>query len=91
MVLSGLTAGELCGALVPGARAGMAVTLFVPVMTLASGRRSCDRLTAAWPALPGKREERLAQRQRSGTAVEKVAGNIPEGIFTMVLTGACRR
>ncbi len=92
MVLSGLTAGELCGALVPGARAGMAVTLLcVPVMTLASCRRSCDRLTAAWPTLLAKREERLAQQQRFGTAVEKVAGNIPEGIFTMVLIGACRR
>jgi len=91
MVFSGRLPANSAGRWSQAHGPGMAVTLFVPVMTLASCRRSCDRLTAAWPALLAKREERLAQQQRFGMAVEKVAGNIPEGIFTMVLIGACRR
>ena len=54
-------------------------------MSLASCRRCCDRLTAAWPGFLAKREERLAQQRRFGTAAEKVAENILEDLFTMVL------
>jgi len=57
----------------------------VTVMTLASYRRCCDRLTSAWPEFLAKREERLAQQRRFGTAAEKVAENILEDLFTMVL------
>jgi hypothetical protein len=57
----------------------------VTVLTLASYRRCCDRLTATWPAFLAKREERLAQQRRFGTAAEKVAENILEDLFTMVL------
>ena len=55
------------------------------VVSLASYRRCCDRLTAAWPAFLARREERLAQQRRFGTAAEKVAENIVEDLFTMVL------
>jgi hypothetical protein len=54
-------------------------------MSLASYGRCCGRLTAAWPAFQAKREERLAQQRRYGTAAEKVAENILEDLFTMVL------
>jgi hypothetical protein len=57
----------------------------VTVLTLASYRRCCDRLTATWPAFLAKRGERLAQQRRFGTAAEKVAENILEDLFTMVL------
>jgi hypothetical protein len=55
------------------------------VTSLASYRRCCDRLTTAWPKFLAKREERLAQQRRFGTAAEKVAENILEDLFTMVL------
>ena len=55
------------------------------VTSLASYRRCCDQLTAAWQAFLAKREARLAQQRRFGTAAEKVAGNILEDLFTMVL------
>ncbi len=55
------------------------------VASLASYRRCCDRLTAAWPAFLAKRQERLAQQRRFGTAAEKVAENILEDLFTMTL------
>ena len=57
----------------------------VAVVSLASYRRCCDRLIAAWPEFLAKREERLAQQRRFGTAAEKVAENILEDLFTMVL------
>jgi hypothetical protein len=57
----------------------------VTVVTLASYRRCCEHLAAAWPAFLAKREERLEQRRRFGTAAEKVAENIVEDLFTMVL------
>ena len=57
----------------------------VAVVSLASYRRCCDRLTAAWPDFLAKREERLAQQRRFGVAAEKVAENILEDLFTMVL------
>jgi hypothetical protein len=42
-------------------------------------------MTRAWAGLQAKRWERLAQQARLGTAAEKVAGNILEDLFTMVL------
>lgn len=57
----------------------------ISVASLACYRRGCDRLTAAWPAFLAKREERLAQQRRYGTAAEKVAENILEDLFTTVL------
>jgi len=55
------------------------------VDTLAAYRHCCDRLVGAWPAFTAKREERLAQQRRFGTASEKVAENILEDLFTTVL------
>lgn len=55
------------------------------VASLASYRRCCDRLTDAWPAFLAKRDQRLAQQRRFGTAAEKAAENILEDLFTMVL------
>lgn len=55
------------------------------VASLASYRRCCERLDSAWPAFAARREERLAQQRRYGTAAEKVAENILEDLFTMVL------
>jgi len=60
------------------------VTL-APTTSLASYGRCCGRLTAAWPGFQAKRQERLAQQRRYGTAAEKVAENILEDLFTMVL------
>ena len=40
---------------------------------------------AAWPAFQVRRTERLTQQRRFGTAAEKVAENILEDLFTMVL------
>ena len=42
-------------------------------------------MTRAWADFQAKRWERLAQQARSGTAAEKVAENILEDLFTMVL------
>ena len=42
-------------------------------------------MTRAWAGFQAKRSERLAQQARLGTAAEKVAGNILEDLFTMVL------
>jgi hypothetical protein len=55
------------------------------VVSLASYRRCCDRLTSRWPEFAWKRRQRLAQQDRYGTAAEKVAENILEDLFTMVL------
>jgi hypothetical protein len=55
------------------------------VVSLASYRHCCDRLTTAWPGFLAKRQERLAQQRRFGAAAEKVAENILEDLFTMVL------
>jgi hypothetical protein len=42
-------------------------------------------MTRAWPRFQARRWERLAQQGRLGTAAEKVAENILEDLFTMVL------
>ncbi|MGH3404903.1 MAG: hypothetical protein ACRDRJ_20705 [Streptosporangiaceae bacterium] len=55
------------------------------VASLASYRHCCDRLAAAWPTFLARRHERLAQQRRFGTAAEKVAENILEDLFTLVL------
>jgi len=55
------------------------------MVSLASHRRCCERLTAEWPGFLKMREERLAQQRRFGTAAEKVAENILEDLFTTVL------
>ncbi len=55
------------------------------IESLACYQRCCDRLAVAWPDFLTKREERLAQQRRYGTAAEKVAESILEDLFTMVL------
>jgi len=55
------------------------------VASLASYRRCRDRMSTAWPVFLARRKERLAQQERFGTAAEKVAENIAEDLFTMVL------
>lgn len=57
----------------------------VTVASLACYQRCRERLTAAWPGFLARRQERLAQQRRFGTAAEKVAENILEDLFTMVL------
>lgn len=42
-------------------------------------------MAAGWPHFLARRQERLAQRERFGAAAEKVAENIIEDLFTMVL------
>lgn len=42
-------------------------------------------MTCTWAGFQARRWERLAQQARLGTAAEKVAGNILEDLFTMVL------
>ncbi len=42
-------------------------------------------MAAGWPGFQAKRRERLAQQERYGSAAEKVAENIIEDLFTMVL------
>jgi hypothetical protein len=55
------------------------------VASLVAYRRCCDALSVAWPSFLAKREERLAQQHRFGTASEKVAENILEDLFTSTL------
>lgn len=55
------------------------------MVSLASYRRCCDRLTAQWPGFLARRDQRLAEQRRFGTAAEKVAENILEDLFTTVL------
>lgn len=52
---------------------------------LASHRHCTERIQGAWPAFLSKREQRLEQQRRLGTAHEKVAENILEDLFTCVL------
>jgi hypothetical protein len=61
---------------VGGDAGGMVVT------SLASYRRCCDRAGHRMPDFLAKRQERLAQQRRFGTAAEKVAENILEDLFT---------
>jgi hypothetical protein len=54
-------------------------------MELASQRHCIERIRASWGAFCVKRRERLAQQERHGIAAERVAENIVEDLFTMVL------
>lgn len=53
--------------------------------SLASYRRCCTAVESGWPHFQRRRDERLAQQRRYGTAAEKVAENIIEDLFTTVL------
>lgn len=46
------------------------------VESLASYRKCQDRIAASWPDFLARRDERLAQQRRFGTAAEKVAENV---------------
>lgn len=52
---------------------------------LASYRRCQERIQQNWPVFQERRKERLTQQQRHGAAAEKVAENIIEDLFTLVL------
>lgn len=53
--------------------------------SLACYRHCTERIQAAWPEFLTKREQRLEQQRRLGQACEKVAENILEDLFTVVL------
>lgn len=55
------------------------------VKSLASYRRCIERIHPNWPSFLEKRQQRLAQQERYGVAAEKVAENILEDLFTIVL------
>lgn len=57
----------------------------VTIESLSCYQHCCERLTVTWPGFLARRQERLAQQRRYGTAAEKVAENILEDLFTMVL------
>jgi len=52
---------------------------------LASYRHCVERIRSNWPAFLERRRERLVQQERYGVAAEKVAENILEDLFTIVL------
>jgi hypothetical protein len=52
---------------------------------LASYQKCVARICAAWPAFAARRHERLQQGGLFGPAVEKIAENILEDLFTTVL------
>jgi len=56
-----------------------------PVAALACYRRCQDRIAANWAEFQAKRRQRLVQQERFGAAAEKVAENILEDLFTIVL------
>jgi hypothetical protein len=55
------------------------------VRHLASCQKCVARIRAAWPAFAARRHERLQQGGLFGPAVEKIAENILEDLFTTVL------
>ena len=55
------------------------------IQELASYRHCVQRIRENWPNFLAQREERLVQQQRHGVASEKVAENILEDLFTIVL------
>jgi hypothetical protein len=57
----------------------------VEIRQLASYRTCIQRIRENWPRFLQQRQERLVQQERHGTASEKVAENILEDLFTMVL------
>lgn len=52
---------------------------------LASYRHCTERIHENWPRFLEQRKERLVQQERHGTAPEKVAENIIDDLFTVVL------
>lgn len=52
---------------------------------LASYKHCIEHIEAHWPEFAGRRQERLVQQSRLGSAAEKVAENIVEDLFTIVL------
>lgn len=62
-----------------------ASSAFSQVTGLASYQRCMQRIQANWPAFVHKRQSRLQQQERHGSAAEKVAENILEDLFTQVL------
>ncbi len=55
------------------------------IESLATYRHCVERIRTRWPAFLERRRERLAQQDRHGAAAERVAENILEDLFTMVL------
>lgn len=55
------------------------------VRSLASYRRCVERIHASRPTFLERRRERLKQQARHGVAAERVAENILEDLFTIVL------
>ena len=55
------------------------------VEDLASYRSCVKRIACNWPTFLQKRADRLKQQERHGIAAEKVAENILEDLFTVVL------
>lgn len=57
----------------------------VSVHELASYRHGVERIRATWRGFLEKRAQRLEQQHRHGVAAERVAENIVEDLFTVVL------
>ncbi|MGD0949860.1 MAG: hypothetical protein ABSA52_20825 [Candidatus Binatia bacterium] len=57
----------------------------MPVESLASYQHCLEHLQRHWSTFLAKREARLAEAQRYGSAAEKVAENILEDLFTVAL------
>lgn len=55
------------------------------IRNLASYQKCTERIRCNWGSFRQKRAERLKQQERHGIAAEKVAENILEDLFTMVL------
>lgn len=55
------------------------------VTDLAGYRRCIQQMRAKWPEFSEKRRQWLVQQERHGVAAEKVAENILQDLFTMVL------
>lgn len=55
------------------------------IETLASYQHCVARIAENWTAFQAKRQQRLVQQERHGTAAERVAENILEDLFTQVL------
>lgn len=55
------------------------------VESLASYRRCVEHIQASWPQFVQRRREHLVQQTRFGAAAEKVAENVVEDLFTIVL------
>jgi len=61
------------------------MTTHPEITALASYKKCIQRIRSCWPDFLARREKRLKQQDRHGTAAEKVAENILEDLFTGVL------